>query len=105
MSVDIMEETYYLTPKGWHAKRPLDDCAIIEVWDLDIYWATGWDEEYHHWTCMWVTESENWLLEKRNALRALYQFPDTTNGRMNCAASVGWPLPENRGGQVYWHAA
>lgn len=106
MSIDVMAETFFLTPKGWQTKRPLDERMIVEVWDLDIYSAVGWDEEYHHWTCMWVTpEAKAWPLEKRNDLRAQHAFPVAEGGRMNVAASVGWPLPESRSGMVYTHAA
>lgn len=96
MPVDVMEETYYLTTSGWNTKKPTDASCIIEAWDLDVYWAVGWDEEYHHWTCMWVTDDPRWNLTNRNALRAKYPLPDTTEGRVNCAASAGWPLVENR---------
>lgn len=95
MSVDMTEETYYLTAKGWTTSRP-PKAKTIEVWDLDVYWAVGWDEEYHHWTCMWVSDDTVWSLDARNALRARHPFPNTTEGRDNCAASVGWPLAENR---------
>lgn len=105
MSVDIMEETYYLTAKGWETKRPKDEKKIVEVWDLDVYWAVGWDEEYHHWTCMWVTDSPVWDLAKCNALRHSFPFPDMSDGRDNCAASVGWPLPESRPGAYGMAAA
>lgn len=97
MSMEQTEQTYYLTAGGWTVHRPHED-DVVEAWDLDVYWAHGWSEEYHHWTCMWVTPAGSWGLEQRNALRERYPFPDTTKGRATCTSSIGWPLAEYREG-------
>jgi len=89
---DIYQQRFYLTPKGWRESLPRNASEVVEVWELDIYQPTGWNREYHDWTCMWATPIKEWTVAARDILREKFPFPDFRKPEVRSVLNVGFPL-------------